>query len=174
MQNKNRGIFIIHGKPGNGKSFMSFCLAKELNASLCRSYNPTKPNDTLLKIWSEAKPTKKNPLIVVIDEIDLIFKEFHKIQLFYSKSEYAQEVSNKESWNRLCDDLQWGFYSNTIIIGTMNESPNKIKKLDQSYIRDKRVNGVFSMDNQEKIISEHSILDKIRFTNFCNSVKILE
>jgi hypothetical protein len=29
----------------------------------------------------------------------------------------------------------------------MNENPENIRKLDQSYIRDKRVNGIFSMDD---------------------------
>jgi len=162
IKNKNRGIFIVHGKPGTGKSFMSFSLAKELNASLCRSYNPTKPHDTLLKVYFEAKPTKAKPLIIVIDEIDLIFKEFHKKRFFHSKPDYPQEVYNKESWNRLCDDLQWGFYPNTIIIGTMNESPNNIKRLDQSYIRDKRVNAVFSMDNKENNSIKNSILEKFK------------
>jgi len=59
LENKNRLIIIIHGKPGCGKSFIGFLLAKELNGSLCRTYNPTKSFNYLRNIYSFIEPNRK-------------------------------------------------------------------------------------------------------------------
>jgi hypothetical protein len=167
--NNNKLICILHGKPGTGKSYTAFGLLKEMNGSYCCSYNPTKPADTLQLLHSKVHPKKNKPLIIVIEEIDCIFKEISGNGI-RDKEYRPREVFNKESWNRLCDKIQWGLYPNTIIIGTMNENPENIRKLDQSYIRDDRVNVIFSMDEdfaevvQEKIGTKCTSLFWNRYT----------
>ena len=165
LENKNRLITIIHGKPGCGKSFIGFLLAKELKGSLCRTYNPTKSFNYLRNIYSFIEPTENKPLIIILDEIDIIFKKITTgIDTRYNSD--PKEVIDKESWNRLCDDMQLGIYPNVIIIGTMNENPQNI---DHSFIRENRVNILYKMGESIK-------LKKIRnaFSKFFRMIKAIE
>jgi DNA replication protein DnaC len=162
----NSGIYIIYGPPGEGKSYLSICLTKKLNGHLCNTYNPTEGYDFLNNLCTAINTLDKNkPLIVCIDEIDVILKKMHKnscpksflqkifnfINFSSNPEEKNCEVYDKGSWNRFTDDIQLGTYPNTIIICTMNESPEYIKKLDHSYIRDGRINAILDMtSNQNK------------------------
>ena len=153
FENQNKLITIIHGKPGCGKSYIGFLLSKELNGSFCRTYNPTKAFDNLRNLYSDIEPSKDKPLIIILDEIYIIFKNI-KNGIKSKYNECPREVIDKESWNRLCDDIQLGIYPNTIIIGTMNEIPENI---DNSLIRENRVNILYNMDGVFRKLPQPSV-----------------
>lgn len=160
----NSGIYIVHGPPGEGKSYLSICLVKKLNGHLCNTYNPNEEFDFLNNLCTSISTLDKNkPLIVCIDEIDVILKKIHKnscpksflqkifnfINVSSNPAEKHCEVYDKGTWNRFTDDIKLGAYPNTIIICTMNESPEYIRKLDPSYIRNGRINAIFDMTSDE-------------------------
>jgi len=70
-------VSVIHGDPGSGKSMIPILLAKELNGYLCDSYNPTEPGDDIAIIYNTIMPTVEKPLILVLEEFDIIIHRIH-------------------------------------------------------------------------------------------------
>jgi hypothetical protein len=134
-----RGICVslIHGKPGTGKSMLGFLLASEYNGYYCNSMNLLEPGDSLAELYSKIEPTPEKPLIISMDEADLMIEKIHKGFLLHNKIPIL--VHDKRSWNRLFDDINRGLYPNIILLLTMNSSPDKILEMDPSYIREGRV-----------------------------------
>lgn len=137
--NKNKSIVcMIYGKPNTGKSMISILLAKKLNGSYCKSYKPIDPGDSIDTIYDTSTPKVDNPLIILLDEFDIMLNKIHNKNITSNKK-VLTEVSDKISWNQLFDNINIGFYPYTIIIMTSNENPDKIKKMyDSSYIRENR------------------------------------
>lgn len=141
----NKGVFMISGKPGTGKSIMGILLAKILGGSLCKTYNPTIPGDNFENVYNQIDPTINNPLILLIDEFDVIIHSFHTKKLVQHKN-ISTEVYNKTTWNNLFDDISIKVYANVIVILTTNLTRETIEKnYDPSYIREKRINLEFTL-----------------------------
>jgi len=149
-QNDNKFFCLIYGPPGTGKSMIGILLAKQVKGWLVRSYNPTLPHNTLKSIYYETKPTQEQPLVIVIDEIDCILKKIHDGGI-KTKTDTPREVFDKESWNRLCDDIHLEIYKYTYIIGTMNSSPDDMNKLDDAYLRKNRIHKMYKMETENPI-----------------------
>jgi len=136
----NTCVSMISGEPGTGKSIMGVLIAKKLNGSLCKTYSPITTGDTLENIYNKANPTKENPLIILLDEFDIILHSFHENKIELHK-DIPTEVYNKITWNNLLDDINMKLYPRLILILTSNLYKEQIeKKYDPSYIRDGRVN----------------------------------
>lgn len=132
-------VGLVCGSPGSGKTALGTLLAKQLSGSLCKTYRPTDPGDSLENIYNKANPTSKNPLIILLDEFDIILDLFHnnKIKLH---TEMHTEVSSKISWNTLLDDIQSKLYPFMIVILTSNLERETLEtEYDPSYIRPGRV-----------------------------------
>ena len=70
-------VIFIYGGPGSGKSMCSILLAKNLKGSLVRTFDPSDPGDNLASLYSTVSPTDDNPLILVLDEVNILYhKEF--------------------------------------------------------------------------------------------------
>ena len=139
----NNSVAIITGDPGKGKSALGILVAKELNGSLCKSYNPTNPGDHLENLYNQVNPTINNPLILLIDEFDIILDSIHNNKITLHKN-IPTEIYNKTTWNNLFDDINLKLYPNLIIILTSNMNIKIIEeKYDPSYIRKGRVNLTF-------------------------------
>ena len=65
---------FIYGKTGSGKTMLSYLLAKTIKCSICDTFNPTEPSDSLMNLYSKISPTKDDPLIILLDEVDNINK----------------------------------------------------------------------------------------------------
>ena len=136
---------MISGSPGAGKSAMGILIAKELNGSLCKTYNPTNPGDNLENVYNQVNPTITNPLVLLIDEFDILLESFHNHQVVMHKN-IPIEVYNKTTWNNLFDDISIKVYANVIVILTTNLTRETIEKnYDPSYIREKRINLEFTL-----------------------------
>ena len=138
-------VTMICGAPGIGKSIIGLLLAKKLKGSFCKMYNPTIPGDTLEHIYDNAQVSKTNPLILLIDEFDVILDRFHNNKIIMH-ADMPIEVYNKTTWNSLLDDINLKLYPHLIIVLTSNLSNDEIcAKYDKSYIREGRVNLVHNL-----------------------------
>lgn len=138
-------VTMVYGNPGTGKSIIGLLIAKKLKGSFCKTYNPSIPGDTLENIYDNAQVSKTKPLILLIDEFDIILERFHNNKINLHK-DIPIEVYNKTTWNSLLDDINIKLYPYLIVILTSNLSESEIKtKYDVSYIREGRVNIIHNL-----------------------------
>jgi len=138
---------IIWGKPGGGKSFIGKLLAKKYNAAYSFDIKLLDPGTPILNLWKTVMPTKDSPLIIQIDEFDIIIKKIHKMSqnLEYEKPHQwlRNLIGDKQSYNTFLSEylicLPYVIY-----LFTMNSSPQEINKLDKSYIRKNRIDLILS------------------------------
>jgi len=137
-------VSIIYGEPGSGKSMISILLAKEMGGYLCDSFNPTDPGDDIGLIYSTIMPTEEKPLILVLEEFDILINKIHHNLIQFHKHIPIQ-VKDKTSWNTLFDRIDRGLYPNLIILLTSNINPEYVDNLDTSYLRQGRVNNRYNL-----------------------------
>ena len=132
---------FLHGPPGTGKSMIGRFLALDYEGHYCDTWCPTDPGDELSTLYNSISPTKKKPLILVLDEFDGILEQVHVSGV--QKHKYIpHNVYNKTTWNQLLDRFSLHTWSNVILILISNRSPDWVKELDPSYIREGRVDMV--------------------------------
>lgn len=136
-ENYQHTVVYLYGNPGSGKSMVGFLIAKELSATFCNTFDPTEPGDNLSKLYNRIEPTKEKPLVIVIDEFDILLVNIHT-GITPHKCIPIQ-VRNKVTWNQFLDRIQIGMYPNVIVVLTSNRTPEFINELDPSYIRKGRV-----------------------------------
>ncbi len=138
---------LFHGIPHTGKTWTARLLAKKLNASFCKSFNPTDPNDSIDLIYAETSPTKNKPLIIVFEEGDRLIEKVYSGTIESHKF-YPIAMREKGDWNSFLDDLEM-LYPNTIVIITSNRSPEEIIAVtDQSSIRPGRITAQYRFTKQ--------------------------
>lgn len=137
---KGRASIFIHGVTGAGKSTIGFLLAKKLNGMYCHTFNPTDPGDQLSNLISDMQE-QDGPIIVVMEEIDVLLKEIH-VGIVKNK-EIPISVHNKSTWCSFIDDL---IFYKILFIFTSNTSKKDIDKLDVAYLRKGRIDEYYSMD----------------------------
>lgn len=140
-------VVLLSGLPGTGKSTIATFLANKLLSQLIDkldkvnyidTFNPTTPGDDFGKIYRKISPTSNSPLIIVLEEIDIII---NKIYNNIPDHKYIPiQIQNKTGWNIWFDKLDKGFYPHVYIIMTTNKSINYFDELDKSYMRNNRVN----------------------------------
>ena len=140
---KKSAVVLLHGPPGIGKTMVSLILANEMNGIYCNNLRPWEAGDSIASLYTEAEPTDRSPLIVAFDEIDGPLEEIHRG--IPSHKNLKIQVQNKQGWNQMLDEIQMGFYPHLIIIMTTNKSPDFIRGLDDSYIREHRVDRIYGM-----------------------------
>lgn len=130
---------FINGPPGKGKTYFSYLMANKLNCFLTDNYCPTDPGSNFNTIYNRFKTTLTKPLILVLDEVDIILDKIHNNKLTFHKS-FRREICDKPSWNKFIDKFEYGLFPNTILIMTSNKTRQELDKLDKSYLRDGRIN----------------------------------
>jgi len=140
-----RSVLMITGEPGGGKTFIGVLLAKSLNGSMCKTYNPIEPGDNLRNLYDTVKPTYENPLVLLIDEFDVILHMLHNNNVKFHDN-IPIEVKSKMSWNTLLDDINLNIYPFVIVILTSNlNKATIVDKYEQSYIRPGRVDLYYTL-----------------------------
>jgi len=133
---KNNASVFISGDAGSGKSMIGFLLAKELNAKLVRTFNPIEPGDNMISMIREIEPTDENPLIIMMDEADILINKITENKIVQHKN-IPIMIYDKITFNRFMDDMM--FYDNVILILTSNQSKQSIDSLDSSFLRSGRI-----------------------------------
>jgi hypothetical protein len=137
-------ITLLHGPPGTGKSMIGILITNVLKGIYCNSLKPWQPGDTLAYIYNDCEPTREKPLVIVFDEFDGPLLQIHKGNIVRHK-DTPISVEDKAGWNKMLDEIQRGMYPNLILLLTTNKTPDFIRQLDPSYIREGRVNHIFEI-----------------------------
>ena len=154
-------VIFIYGGPGSGKSMCSILLAKNLKGSLVRTFDPSDPGDNLASLYSTIIPTEDNPLILVLDEVNILYHNVFN-SLIAPHKHIPIQISNKTSLNRFFDDINLGLYPNMIVVMTSNISAKEIEsKYDPSYIREGRVDLRFNLEKDEEICNTKNTYDEL-------------
>jgi hypothetical protein len=143
LKRQSYQCILLHGKQGTGKSMLGLFLARRLKGTFCNTMNPFEAGDTLANVHSQADTTKKNPLILMFDEIDVYLKKIAVGIPAHKNLDIM--IKDKASWNRMLDSIQRGMFKNLILILTTNETPDSIRSIDPSYIRLPRVNRIVEL-----------------------------
>ena len=139
FNDRNYCTAFVQGEPGSGKSMTSIFLCNKLNGSLIRTFNPCDPGDTISSLYNQVNPTKNNPLILVLDEFDILLNKIHN-NLVIPHKNISIQITDKISWNRFFDDINLGLYPYMIVILTSNHSHKSLEEMyDPSYVRNGRI-----------------------------------
>jgi hypothetical protein len=135
------GVFILHGKPGTGKTTCYRWLAHKLGATLWNTFDPTEPGVVLDDTINAFRPTEDTPILLGLDEVDHIFRRFGNIP---EHKHLRTMVRNKSSWNGFLDAL--AYYDNSILVMTTNLTLEQLRtEFDESLLREGRVNAFYKM-----------------------------
>ena len=129
----------LSGKPGCGKTFFAYLMAQKLDCYLCDVYKGNEPSSNFNEIYTRAKVTSEKPIIVILDEIDIMISEIHNNPKIEHKK-YNKEIYDKTTWNSFMDKVEYGLFPYLIILMTSNKRRQEINKYDTSYLRDGRIN----------------------------------
>ena len=152
---EKHSVVYLYGPPGSGKSLIAVFLALSYKGSYCNSVKPWQPGDTLALIYSEAEPTEDKPLVLVFDEFDTALVRIHE-GIEPHKSQPIQ-IADKTGWNQMLDEFQLGMYPNMILVLTSNRTPEFIREMDPSYIREGRVDLTFHVVSKTVEIPEKKL-----------------
>jgi len=140
LWNSNNTMSVYFwGDKGKGKTYFAYLLAKYMGGVLCTTYNPVEPGNYFHLLYSLVAPTKHKPLIVLIDEVDIMLKNIHENRIERHKH-IPTEVYDKMTWNMFLDQFDYGLWNNVILILCSNESDKQIDNMDRSYLREGRIN----------------------------------
>lgn len=134
-------VYILHGKPGCGKSTTLRIITNMLKGVLFSDYDPTKIHSIKDVIRDY---TDKEPLIIGYEEFDISFEKIITDQVERQYENIILDAVDKSSWNNLIDYIKRK--QNVIFIMTTNKTIEQIKeitRMDSSYLRYGRVDAHF-------------------------------
>lgn len=138
---RGNAVALLTGPPGVGKSKVSAYLAKRVNANnIVLKVNLTRPVEDILSLKSIYKPTRDKPVILMIDEVDIILAALHRETISQHKH-LVCGMLNLADWNSSLDLFEWGdTLEGIILIMTSNMTPAQIAtNYNPSCIRPGRV-----------------------------------
>jgi len=140
---------LVWGSPGGGKSFIGKLLAKKYNSHCCFDINLLDPGTPILNLWQKVMPSKENPLIIQIDELDVIITKIHNKVTRGPHDWLKCLVNDKQTFNTFLSEYLLCL-PYVIYLFTMNSSPQEVSKLDTSYIRENRMDLIHNLDIEKK------------------------
>ena len=136
---------LLCSKPGFGKSILVIHLCYELlnryeKVSLVTTWSPTDPNDSFIRMYNKIKPSAKAPLVILLDEIDIMVTTMLEGKIMISDaSPMPIEIMNKKGWNTFFDSFDIEIYKYVIVIMTSNKPTSYFNDLDPSLLREGRI-----------------------------------
>ena len=121
-------------------------MAKRFNCPLTFQIKLDQPGNTISSVYSTLNKhdpvEKEKPLIVLLDEWDIMIKNIHHEKNYKQHEWLITEVYNKESYNTFLSETTQMF-QNVIYIMTMNTNIDEINLIDKSYLRNGRIDKIF-------------------------------
>lgn len=145
---KGYAVALLYGPPGTGKSMVPYFLAKQLlsakdtyikKVSLVDSFNPFQPGDYFHSLYNKVSPDSNSPMIVVLEEIDMLITKMHDGSLMLHR-DIPTQITNKTDWNQFFDRFDRLQFPHVYFIMTTNKTAGYFDELDASYMRLGRVN----------------------------------
>ena len=138
-KNNNYCKVFLSGDPGCGKTYFAYMMAQKLGCYLCDSFDPYEPSSNFNEIYTLVKLDACCPLIILIDEVDVLIQKIHQKPIEEHKK-FRREIYDKNSWNNFMDKIEYGLYPNVIVIMNSNRPKGHIDRMDNSYLRVGRIN----------------------------------
>lgn len=144
-------VGLIYGPTRSGKSYVANFVASELlnrgkrTVHLVDTYNLTTPNDNFALMYNKINPTETSPMILVFEEVDIIINEIHN-GLIANHKIFPIQAQNKTGWNQFMDRFDRETYQHVILLMTTNKSKEYFDQLDQSYMREGRINCIIHLE----------------------------
>lgn len=129
---------LVYGQPGKGKSYIGKLLANQLNGELATYINLVTPGCGFKRLYKKANPTKDKPLIIQIDELDIIISKVHNETIKKEHDWLEIACMNKITYNNFWSEIVPN-YPYVIWLCTMNSLPESIDKMNTCYIRKNRM-----------------------------------
>lgn len=130
---------FLAGEPGSGKTFFSYLMAQKLDCYFCDTYDPYLPSSSFMEVYNSCKLKPEKPLIVVLDEVDILLNKIMKNQA-QTHEKYCREIHDKLSWNNFMDKIDYGLYPYVIFVMNSNMSKDKLMSTtDPSLLRKGRI-----------------------------------
>lgn len=144
-------VVYLYGPAGGGKSMLGPMLADRIGGSYCNTLKPWQPGDTLADLYAEAEPSATKPLVVAFDEVDVALMAIHAGIPSHKTTPIL--IPDKAGWNRFLDEIDRGLYPHLVLLLTSNRTPDFIRGLDPSYIREGRVDILYEIGvgDREKV-----------------------
>lgn len=170
---QSRCTMCIYGPPGKGKTRIASLVASKLNACLIYDYNPVKTGDSWKKYCNEARKSTDEPLVFLIDEVDIYMKRV-KQSINNTNKWSSPDVLDKPTWNQWFD-FKINMTDNIVLIFTMNTPyPILEEELeDSSFMREGRVDFKVRFGKYEKF-NEKDNGTRMVFNEEVNEPKILK
>jgi len=143
---------LLCSKPGFGKSILAIHLCYELlnrynKVSFVTTWSPTDPNDSFIRMYNKIKPSIKAPLVILLDEIDIMVTTMLEGKIIISDaSPMPIEIRDKKGWNTFFDSFDIEIYKYVIVIMTSNKHTLYFNDLDPSLLREGRIDIVKDCD----------------------------
>jgi hypothetical protein len=113
-------------------------MARDLKCYLCDTFNPCEPSDSFSNMYHTIDPTPQKPLILLLDEVDVMITKVHEETIVPHKNHPIQ-IYNKSTWNNMLDKIDYGLYPNIILVLCSNKTFQEINEMDPSYLRKGRI-----------------------------------
>ena len=141
---KKYSTTLLHGPPGCGKSMVGILLAKHFLKTCSKvyfvdSFVPTDPGDEFIKLYTRVSPTQSSPLILLVEEVDVMIEKIHEGKVETHK-DLPVQIKNKPDWNSFLDRFDRERFPFVILLMTSNRDIGWFNEKDPSYFREGRVN----------------------------------
>jgi len=157
-------VVYLCGPPGVGKTEFSKVLTCALGASLIPRFSPCKPGHWLPSLLKLTQPTKEKPLVVCMDEGDILLKKVNSGEKIEQHKWFELAIKDKPSWNGFFDDCN-NLYSHVYFIMTGNTSISSLNNIDASLMRNGRFNHIIQIGNWENNINHYEYYPPIQNIN---------
>lgn len=126
FHDRTYSVVLLCGPPGLGKSMTAELLAQRLlenekceSVAFTDSFCPTDPNDSFTALYELVGPTASKPLVVLLDEIDVIYDQIMSGTIQPHKHMPIM-FRSKTDWNKFFDKFDRLRYPHVILVATSN------------------------------------------------------